>query len=558
MRRICRALAVVCLWFAAFSSESAAVTEPTPAVSGGSKPEWQALSEQGQAARDAGRLDEALDLYLRAQKAAPREVLPNRGACEVELALEAKGSMKLSSRGSCYRAFLLGGSAQDLRNDVASSLSPRQKPSLDDLATASLMAEAAQHKGPDEPWGYLARCDIARRMGSADILEACLADLKQIVPHHPMTKAALAMPAERVGFGRWVARVLFLLLALGTAAHALARRWRRRQGRSPIVEARAAAIFVGVCSLLVARGLLAAPAPTEAPPAAGKSTPAGDKASAHPKEVVKDHLGTFKVDDADPEASVPSPEMQQKAPLQFGYFIQDVGTRAELAIRRGDHAAAARYFKALSKATPRSAFGPRKLCEELEASGDIATAIKACRAALLGAEGSLVGDYPRFVHVVLATRGPLSDQEHKELGMVIDHLAGEPNIGTVPATLRCQVALRFEDTKALTACTQELEKAASKDPQTVSFAWALAVQKKDKAAALKLIERGRELGMSNDSLTMMQQATDRMERRKFTRNILIAAGVALALALLRIGAKRFANRKRVSGSGPDASALPAS
>jgi hypothetical protein len=152
----------------------------------------------------------------------------------------------------------------------------------------------------------------------------------------------------------------------------------------------------------------------------------------------------------------------------------------------------------------------------------------------------------------------LPDLERKELDMVINHLAQEPNVGALPARLRCEVALRFEDTKALTACTEELEKAASKDPQTVSFAWALAVQKKDKDAALELIDRGRALGMSGDSLSMMAQATDRMERRKFTRNILLAAGVALVLALAGIGARRLASRRRAAGSGPGPSALPVS
>src|SRR5262249_49422310 len=121
-----------------------------------------------------------------------------------------------------------------------------------------LMSEAATRKAADEPWGYLARCDIARRMGSAELLATCLSELKQIVPHHPATLAALATQAERVSFGRWVARGRFLLLVLGTPAHALARRWRRRQSRTPIVEARAAAVVVLFCSLLVGRGVLAA------------------------------------------------------------------------------------------------------------------------------------------------------------------------------------------------------------------------------------------------------------------------------------------------------------
>jgi hypothetical protein len=88
----------------------------------------------------------------------------------------------------------------------------------------------------------------------------------------------------------------------------------------------------------------------------------------------------------------------------------------------------------------------------------------------------------------------------------------------------------------------------------VSFAWALAVQTRNKAAAQKLIERGRELGMSDDSLAMMEQATARMERKRFAHLILLVAGGAVALVLLGVGLRWLA-RRRASGSGPGASAL---
>src|SRR5215475_7220427 len=58
MRRTCRALGVFGLLFAVFSSRSAAGAGgseagvgPVPAVAGGAKPEWLALSEQAQVAR---------------------------------------------------------------------------------------------------------------------------------------------------------------------------------------------------------------------------------------------------------------------------------------------------------------------------------------------------------------------------------------------------------------------------------------------------------------------------------------------------------------------------
>ena len=59
-------------------------------------------------------------------------------------------------------------------------MAPRARPSLDDLVLASLSADAAVHKAGDGPWGYLARCDIARKMNNADLMRACVEDLRRL------------------------------------------------------------------------------------------------------------------------------------------------------------------------------------------------------------------------------------------------------------------------------------------------------------------------------------------------------------------------------------------
>ena len=74
---------------------------------------------------------------------------------------------KASSRLPCHSALLYGAQSEDLRNEVASLLAPARNVSLDDLAAASMLADAALRKDASQPWGYLARCDIARRIGSA-------------------------------------------------------------------------------------------------------------------------------------------------------------------------------------------------------------------------------------------------------------------------------------------------------------------------------------------------------------------------------------------------------
>ena len=512
----------------------------SPAIGVVPKADWAALSKQAEVAKLAGRLSDAAELYAHAARANPTQAIPAEGACEVALALEAegKGFGKTSSRDACRRAYTLLGTPENTRNEVASLMSPGQRPSLDDLVDAALLADSEIHVNPDRPWGFLARCDIARRMGSAEVLETCLADLRRIAPDHAATKQALASVREPASFGRWIVRALLLLTLLGTLAHALLHRRRSLRHPRPLFDTRVAAVLVAAFSVLSGPGIRAARAE------AGK---AANGNSAH-LNVRKDQLSQGPIDDADPEASVPSPEERDKAPLQFGYLIQDLAGRAEQAIKRGDHAAAARYFKALSKATPDSSYGPRKLCEELEAEGDIATAIMACRTAIT-LSGATAGDFARFVDLVLATRGPLPPLERKELEAVVAQVSKEPNLGALPAMLRCQVALRFEDQTALEACTTDLKKLAPDDPRTISFRWALALQKKDKSGALQLITKARDAGMSGDGLAMMEKATRQMARRQIGRLVVFGAGGLLVVLLGAIGFRHLNGRRGSGGSG---------
>jgi hypothetical protein len=414
---------------------------------------------------------------------------------------------------------------EDERNEVASMMSPAVTPSLDDLAVSALLVDAAERQAIDQPWASLARCDIARRMGSADTLAACLDDLRRIAPHHPLTAAALAQRAGGPSGGIWIMRVLLLIGLFGTALHAVYRVRRASRGRGHVTSPAPVSALVVAClfgSLLannVARAAVAIP---------------------------KEDLSHFKIDDADPEAGVPTVEEQSKQPLEFGYFLQDLASRAERAGKAKDHAAEARYYRALMKAAPASAVGPRRLCEALEASGDLPNAIVACRTTLTRT-GTQAGDYIHFVNLVLKTTTPLAPLEHKELDAVIAHLAHETDLGALPAMLSCDVALRFNDRPALESCTAELARKAPQDPKTISFQWALAVQNHDRGAALGLIDRARELGMSSDGLAKMQKTTRAMTLRWFGRMVAAGAIAALFAALLVAGLRRVgANRRRLA------------
>lgn len=439
-----------------------------------------------------------------------------RRACEQALAAEDAGQPGASSRIPCHQAMLIGASPRDFRNEVASLMAPRARPSLDDLVMAALAADAAVHKAGDQPWGYLARCDIARKLGNGPLMQACIQDLRGLPAHAATAARAVAYTSERAAIGVVVLRLLLIGLLAGTLAHAL---WTRR---------RLAIVLVGAASLTALSGSRAAWA--EEVPKPGQP------------------LSVFAIDDENPEASVPSPEEQSARPLELGYFLQDLAAKTEKAERAKDFAAAARYDRALTKAAPESALGPRKLCGALQATGDVKNAVVACRTALTR-PGSNSDDYLHFVQVVLSQPGPLSRDEHKELNAVLTHLESEAKLGALPWMFRCEVALRFSDHDELATCTRELSRLAPRDPKTTSFQWALAMQDHDRAGARDAIERARGAGMNATGLQHMEAATRAMALRWAGR----MAVATLAVALILVGA--FVALRRAARGRADSAPL---
>lgn len=449
-----------------------------------------------------------------------------RDACKAALALEERGAKTDSSAEPCKRAFLDDGRPEDMRNEVAAMMSPAAHPSLDDLVLAATISEAAIRQASDQPWGYLARCDLARRLGSAATLETCLADLQRFGPNHAATKQALGFASERSSAATWLLRGLLLVGLLGTLVHALVQSRARRRGEASTRAVLGLLVLFGTATLL------------------SVSPHRAHAESALPK----DHLSAFEIDDEDPESSVPSDEEANKKPLEFGYYIQDLAAKAEKAGQAGDHVAEARYYAALSKAAPAVAYAPSKLCSAYEAAGNIPKAIAACRTAITR-RGSTAADYTHFVNVVLSSHDKLPALEEEELRLVINHLAGESKVGDpIPSMLRCEVALRFGNTQALQACTAELATSAPTDPKTVSFQWALALQKHDRSAALQLIERARGVGMKPEGIAMMEAGTRKMTLRWLMWAALFATGAILLGTLLWFGYLRFGNRRQAAVS----------
>jgi tetratricopeptide (TPR) repeat protein len=477
------------------------------------------LTEQGDAARRAGHAKEAAELYRRAGDAAPLSPVPARAACRAALA----AGDKPVARASCDRAFMMVSSPEDMRNRVGALMLPNPPPTMEELVSASFLADGTVRAAPARPWGYAARCDIARHLGDRDMLEACVADLVRVAPNHAETNRALALASARVPFAVWLGRLALVLALAGTLAHALLRRRRLARAR-PLPVAAVSCLLVGAATLALA---LAAARPAHA--------------AEPPPDTTR--LSQIKIDPARPELSVPSVKQQNANPMEFGYYLQDLIALAEAAGKSGDHQLEARYYRALAIAIPDRSLAYGRLCQALLAAGtDRRGAIASCRSAL-SREGATVEDYQRFARAVLGQPGAIPDADKRDLDAALAHLATQPGAEVALEQLRCEIALRSHDLPALEACSKALAAKAPNDGQTISFQWALALERHDRDGARRLIDRARAAGMTSEGLARMERATGGVGWRGRVRlavwSLILAAASALVLgAIFRFGLLR--------------------
>ena len=132
----------------------------------------------------------------------------------------------------------------------------------------------------------------------------------------------------------------------------------------------------------------------------------------------------FPIDDADPERSIPGEEEAARDPLQMGYLIVALTNRAQEALQQGQPARAAKYFRALGKASPGRALPFRKACAAYESAGEIASAIDMCRAAL-GKIDATANDRLDFLDVALKKPGELTRAELSDIDGTIARLQRE-------------------------------------------------------------------------------------------------------------------------------------
>jgi hypothetical protein len=217
----------------------------------------------------------------------------------------------------------------------------------------------------------------------------------------------------------------------------------------------------------------------------------------------------------------------------------DLSDKAEAAVKRGDHRAAARFYRAMAIAVPDRSIGFIKACASYEAAGDWSNAIDNCRAAL-GRPGVTVNDYGHFVRLLLA-KPALESDDTKDIEAILSHLQAEGVERGIVDELQCDFGMKVGDTRRLESCTAALTQRAPNDPRTISYQWALALLHQDYAEARRLVEHAKATPMSPDSVRGMEEATSLAEpwwsrnltAGRLSAGLVLVLGTGIALMLAR-------------------------
>jgi tetratricopeptide (TPR) repeat protein len=385
-------------------------------------------------------------------------------------------------------------SVYGMRAMVGALMSGSSPPTSKEVAEALIHAHRAYQVAPDEPAGFAGRCDIAEKIGDMEMLNACIVDLERVAPEHYETVRAKAIAASlRPGWGLVAGWLGLALACLGTLGHAILKRPRRRTASATVASVLAVLLFQAPPARAAEGGSEAAPAPAAGSPA-------------EPEVPVAGHLSKFKIDDKDPSSSVPTAEQRDHDPLEYGYFIMDLGDHAEWAIAKGDHLAAAGFYRALARAVPDTAVGFVKACEQYDFAGDRDKAQEFCAAALT-LKGVTVTDYSRYARLALKRKN-LRPADISNLDGVIKHLEADPATRSVGLDIECTLGAREGDQVRLQHCVPQLTAIDSKNPKTLFYQWALAIKKKDFEAAERILIRTKEwAGAPPGQLQQMEQVT---------------------------------------------------
>ncbi len=263
----------------------------------------------------------------------------------------------------------------------------------------------------------------------------------------------------------------------------------------------------------------------------------------------------FKVNEEDPAGHIPTIEQRNANPLQFGYYLQDLYTRGQLALEKKDYAKAVKYFETLTKILPDRALSFGALCQSYQHLGKLDLAAASCARAI-SLEGATLVDHLRFLDVTLSGKAPTKEvvaDLDASIAHVREHLAAQPKDGPLPpestrpshppdyqptseevaadvAAAReahrirkaeiarrdqrssflvefeitvCRLAQRLRDGKRLGECVERLRGQNVNEPIVLTYEWSKAVVQGDVAGASTLLTKAKKLGIPAATLDAM-------------------------------------------------------
>jgi hypothetical protein len=288
---------------------------------------------------------------------------------------------------------------------------------------------------------------------------------------------------------------------------------------------------------------------------------AGGAASANPSDQHPDRISDWAIDNEHPENSVPTQEMIKKDPLEMAYWLMDLTAKAQAAVKRGDHAAAVRYFGAMAKAVPDRAVSYSKLCTEYRALGDMPNALLNCAAAI-SVPGAQPDDYTQYIGLVLAKPGKvLGDKDVAALNIAVKRLRSMPQAADFVNENECAVGVRTDNVDMLAECAPALVAKTPDDPLTLMAQWSLARHQADTATLRAIIDRAKAAHLPPDQITRLEEelaATGPAEMRKAVLGAVLIACLVAALGSLLVllrGRNRLPTDADLAGAKKPAAAV---
>ncbi len=317
------------------------------------------LLERGELLLSSGRAPEAAVLLSQASELVPNSAVVARSQCEALTTLrQPEAAVK-----ACRRALVTAPTQRDWPRDmlamVRAHLAAEHGPTPEQLREAVRATQALMHKVPNQSWPYRAQCEIAKRLGQVSAQTQC--NNETVSAQVELSGTRGSFMAHRPRWYIWAAWLALGAAGVVTLLHAVRSAFFKLPRRAVIHSTQ----VVLLASCFFAPAVVMGQSNDNRPGSGSQGPPSGDFAS-------------DKINEKDPESSVPSPQQRDADPLGYAYFVMGLTDRADRAMKHQDYKAAARYYKALVKAAPNHSVGYAKLCTAFEAMEDWPNALDSC------------------------------------------------------------------------------------------------------------------------------------------------------------------------------------